>query len=154
MLLSPSASRRLVRASALYDLFLTAAFATPWTFALVHGHLSALNVALGGAALPAFTPFHLLFACLMGSIVLVWSVLRILEPTHAPRAFRRQRTLPVFAVDGLVPVPDRRAGALAVRGARIGLGRGAMVAGGPPAAARLRHAGRATMGFLPAQAPC
>lgn len=81
MLLSPSASRRLVRASALYDLFLTAGFATPWTFALVHGHLSALNVALGGAALPAFTPFHLLFACLMGSIVLVWSVLRILEPT-------------------------------------------------------------------------
>lgn len=81
MLLSHTASRRLVRASALYDLFLTAGFATPWTFALVHGHLSALNVALGGAALPAFTPFHLLFACLMGSIVLVWSVLRILEPT-------------------------------------------------------------------------
>ena len=81
MQLSKSASRRLVRASALYDLFLTADFATPWTFALVHGHLSGLNVALGGSALPAFTPFHLLFACLMGSIVLVWSVLRILEPT-------------------------------------------------------------------------
>lgn len=81
MQLSQSASRRLVRASALYDLFLTAGFATPWTFALVHGQLSSLNVALGGAALPAFTPFHMLFACLMGSIVLVWSVLRILEPT-------------------------------------------------------------------------
>jgi hypothetical protein len=81
MQLSQSASRRLVRASALYDLFLTAGFATPWTFALVHGHLSGLNVAMGGAALPAFTPFHMLFACLMGSIVLVWSVLRILEPT-------------------------------------------------------------------------
>jgi hypothetical protein len=70
-----------VRASALYDLFLTAGFATPWTFALVHGQLSGLNVAMGGAALPAFAPFHMLFACLMGSIVLVWSVLRILEPT-------------------------------------------------------------------------
>lgn len=81
MQLSRSASRRLVRASALYDLFLTAGFATPWTFALVHSHLSGLNVALGGSALPAFTPFHMLFACLMGSIVLVWSVLRILEPT-------------------------------------------------------------------------
>ena len=81
MQLSRPASRRLVRASALYDLFLTAGFATPWTFALVHGHLSGLNVALGGGALPAFTPFHMLFACLMGSIVLVWSVLRILEPT-------------------------------------------------------------------------
>jgi len=81
MQLSRPASRPLVRASALYDLFLTAGFATPWTFALVHGHLSGLNVAMGGAALPAFTPFHMLFACLMGSIVLVWSVLRILEPT-------------------------------------------------------------------------
>ncbi len=81
MQLSRPASRRLVRASAFYDLFLTAGFATPWTFALVHGHLSGLNLALGGAALPAFTPFHMLFACLMGSVVLVWSVLRILEPT-------------------------------------------------------------------------
>jgi hypothetical protein len=81
MQLSQSTSRRIVRASALYDLFLTAGFATPWTFALVHGQLSGLNVAMGGAALPAFTPFHMLFACLMGSIVLVWSVLRILEPT-------------------------------------------------------------------------
>jgi len=81
MQLSSTTSRRLVRASALYDLILTAGFATPWTFALVHGQLSSLNVALGGSALPAFTPFHLLFACLMGSVVLVWSVLRILEPS-------------------------------------------------------------------------
>lgn len=81
MQLSATASRRLVRASALYDLFVTAGFATPWTFALVHGHISSLNVALGGATLPAFTPFHVLFACLLGSVVLVWSVLRTLEPT-------------------------------------------------------------------------
>ncbi|WP_288380494.1 hypothetical protein [uncultured Massilia sp.] len=81
MHLSPTASRRLVRASALYDLLLTAGFATPWTFALVHGQLSSLNMMLGGAALPAFTPFHLLFACLMGSLVLVWSALRILDPS-------------------------------------------------------------------------
>jgi hypothetical protein len=27
--------------------------------------------------LPDFGPFHVLFACLMGSIVLVWSVLRL-----------------------------------------------------------------------------
>jgi len=81
MHLSSTASRRLVRASALYDLFLTAGFATPWTFALVHGQLSSVNVALGGAALPAFMPFHVLIACLMGSVVLVWSTLRILEPS-------------------------------------------------------------------------
>jgi len=82
MPLSPAANCRIVRASAIYDLFLTAAFATPWTFALAHGQISSLNLALGGAALPGFTPFHMLFACLMGSVVLVWSLLRILEPTQ------------------------------------------------------------------------
>lgn len=71
----------LVRASAAYDLLLTAPFATPWTFALVHAQLSAMNVRLGGAALPDFTPFHVLFACLMGSIVLVWTVLRLRAPS-------------------------------------------------------------------------
>ena len=81
MPISLSTNRRIVRASAIYDLVVTAAFATPWTFAIAHGHMSSLNVALGGLALPAFAPFHLLFACLMGSIVLVWSVLRIQEPT-------------------------------------------------------------------------
>ena len=68
---------KIVRASAWYDLLLTAPFATPWTFALLHAQLSTFNQALGGSALPAFTPFHVLFACLMGSVVLVWSVLRL-----------------------------------------------------------------------------
>ncbi len=71
---------RIVRASGLYDLFITAPFATPWTFALLHGHLSTVNEAMGGAPLPAFWPLHVLFACLMGSVVLLWSVLRILDP--------------------------------------------------------------------------
>jgi hypothetical protein len=65
--------RKLVRASATYDLLVTAPFATPWTFAIAHGHLSALNEALGGSPLPAF-------ACLLGSIVLVWSWLRLRDP--------------------------------------------------------------------------
>ena len=68
---------KIVRASAWYDLLLTVPFATPWTFALLHARLSALNQALGGSALPSFSPFHVLFACLMGSVVLVWSVLRL-----------------------------------------------------------------------------
>jgi hypothetical protein len=77
MPLSTPAYLKLVRASAWYDLLLTAPFATPWTFALAHAQLSALNHWLGGGALPAFAPFHVLFACLMGSVVLVWSVLRL-----------------------------------------------------------------------------
>lgn len=72
--------RNLVRASATYDLVLTAPFATPWTFAIAHGQLSALNQALGGPPLPAFGAVHLLFAGLMGSLVLVWSWLRLRDP--------------------------------------------------------------------------
>jgi hypothetical protein len=70
-----------VRASAAYDLFLTAPFATPWTFTVAHAHLSTLNSRLGGGALPGFGPMHILFACLMGSIVLVWTVLRLRAPS-------------------------------------------------------------------------
>lgn len=77
---SPSVFRRIVRASAVYDLLLTAPFATPWSFALLREHLSAANALLGGAALPAFEPFHVLISCLLGSVVLVWSALRVREP--------------------------------------------------------------------------
>ena len=71
MQFSASSFRSIVRASGVYDLLVTAPFATPWTFALAHSQLSAINQALGGAALPAFAPFHVLFACLLGSVVLV-----------------------------------------------------------------------------------
>jgi hypothetical protein len=77
MNLSRPAYLKLVRASAWYDVLLTAPFATPWTFQLAYGHLSTINQGLGGDALPGFSPFHVLFACLMGSVVLLWSVLRL-----------------------------------------------------------------------------
>ncbi|MFM9437738.1 hypothetical protein ACFDR9_004828 [Janthinobacterium sp. CG_23.3] len=77
---SPSDFRHIVRASALYDVLLTAPFATPWSFALVREQLSNVNVLLGGAALPPFEPFHVLICCLLGSIVLVWSALRVRDP--------------------------------------------------------------------------
>jgi len=72
---------RLVRASALYDLIVTGALATPWTLPYVHGLMSRLNVALGGAPLPAFAPFHIFIAGLLGSIVVVWSSLRLRAPS-------------------------------------------------------------------------
>lgn len=72
--------RKIVRASGVYDLLVTAPFATPWTFAIAHAQLDAINQALGGAPLPAFTPFHMLFACLLGSVVLVWATLRVRDP--------------------------------------------------------------------------
>lgn len=80
MLLALPAYLKIVRASAAYDLLLTAPFATPWTFALVHGWLSRLNEALGGAPLPPFAPVHTLLACLFGSAMVVWAVLRLAGP--------------------------------------------------------------------------
>jgi hypothetical protein len=69
-----------VRAGALYDILVSAALATPWTLPFMHGLVSDLNLWLGGAALPAFGPFHMFIAGLLGSIVLAWSFLRLRAP--------------------------------------------------------------------------
>ncbi|MFI6452517.1 hypothetical protein ACIBF6_13250 [Streptosporangium amethystogenes] len=71
---------RAVRASAWYDLVVTAGFATPWTYALLHGALSSWGDALGLGALPALDPMQTLYANLMGSVVVVWAFLRIVRP--------------------------------------------------------------------------
>lgn len=73
--------RNVVRGSAWYDLIVTAAFATPWSFAALHGFLTALSQTLSlPGALPAFEPVHMLMANLLGSVVCVWAVLRIRDP--------------------------------------------------------------------------
>lgn len=74
---------RITRASALFDILVVAPFATPWTFSYIHPQLSWLNVALGGTVLPHFARIHILITCLMGSLVLLWSVRRWLEPSLA-----------------------------------------------------------------------
>ena len=71
---------RVVRVSAWYDLVVTAGFATPWTYALLHGALSSLGSALGLGVLPALDPIQTLYANLMGSVVVVWALLRIVRP--------------------------------------------------------------------------
>lgn len=72
--------RTLVRASAWYDLIITAAFVTPWSFLALHSVLQSLNLP---GELPAFAPAHVLMANLLGSIVCVWAVLRIRDPQRA-----------------------------------------------------------------------
>ncbi|MGE8061629.1 hypothetical protein [Pseudomonas sp. NPDC089547] len=73
--------RKLVRASGIYDLVVTIGFATPWSFALMHGWLSGLHGKLGLAGgIPVFEPMHMMMANLMGSIVCVWAWLRIRHP--------------------------------------------------------------------------
>ena len=78
--ISPAHFRHIVRASAVYDVLATAPFATPWTFAWNWQQLSALNVRLGGVVLMPFDVYPTLIACLMGSLVLVWSALRLATP--------------------------------------------------------------------------
>ncbi|GMU02663.1 hypothetical protein KH5H1_67830 [Corallococcus caeni] len=79
----PSLLRRVVFASALYDLVVTVPFATPWTAEAVLSNLQALHHALGagGEPLPAFTFTHLFFVALFGTIVTLWSVVRLVQPT-------------------------------------------------------------------------
>lgn len=71
---------RAVRASAWYDLVVTAGFATPWTYTVVHDALSKLGGGLGLGTLPALAPMEMLYANLMGSVVVVWALLRIVKP--------------------------------------------------------------------------
>lgn len=73
--------RQLVRGSAWYDLIVTAAFVTPWSFTALHGVLSGLSQTFNlPGELPPFEPVHMLMANLLGSIVCVWAVLRIRDP--------------------------------------------------------------------------
>ncbi|WP_329001504.1 hypothetical protein OHA18_00945 [Kribbella sp. NBC_00709] len=65
---------RIVRASAWYDLIVTAGFATPWTYVLVHHVLSSLG------AFPPVDTIQTLYANLMGSVVVVWALLRLIRP--------------------------------------------------------------------------
>lgn len=69
---------RIVRASAWYDLIVTAGFATPWTYALVHRALSSMD------AFPPADTIQTLYANLMGSVVVVWALLRLFRtlPLH------------------------------------------------------------------------
>ncbi|EUB71890.1 hypothetical protein PMI27_004842 [Pseudomonas sp. GM41(2012)] len=73
--------RRLVKGSAWYDLIVTAAFVTPWSFVALHGVLLSVSQAFNlSGELPPFEPMHMLMANLLGSIVCVWTVLRIRDP--------------------------------------------------------------------------
>lgn len=72
--------RRVVYFSAFYDLVVTSPFGTPWSFRIIQEYLSLVNQMLGGGVLPIFEGFHLLMANLLGSLVIVWSILRLRHP--------------------------------------------------------------------------
>ncbi|PFH04554.1 hypothetical protein BCF11_5338 [Collimonas sp. PA-H2] len=77
----PKQYRRIIRASAWYDLLATIGFATPWSFAAVHAGLLWLTQKWQLAGIfPAFAPAHVLMANLLGSVVTIWALLRIRDP--------------------------------------------------------------------------
>ena len=72
----------IMKASAWYDLAVTWPFATPWTFALLYGGLTSLSQALGlPGTMHPLDATTTLFANLLGSVVVVWSLARILSPS-------------------------------------------------------------------------
>ncbi|WP_375755573.1 hypothetical protein [Corallococcus exercitus] len=81
--MSPSLLQRAVRGFAVYDLCVTLPFATPWTAAAMLGVMRWVHegLALGGEALPAFTPMHLFFVALFGVLAVIWALVRVLQPT-------------------------------------------------------------------------
>lgn len=73
---------RIVRASGWYDLIVTWPFALPWTFALLYAQLGVLAAMLGlPGTLHPLDATHLLLANLLGSVVVVWSIARIVAPS-------------------------------------------------------------------------
>ena len=72
----------IVRASAWYDLLVTWPFATPWTFMWLYGSLAALaqTLALPGTVHP-LDATHVMLANLLGSVVVVWSLARLMMPS-------------------------------------------------------------------------
>ena len=77
-MLSQSQFDRLYRWSTIYDLIITSPFATPWTFMLFMGvvHSTATGLGLPGE-LPDLDIFHVFFANLMGSVVVIWALVRL-----------------------------------------------------------------------------
>lgn len=78
----PSRFLHIVRLSACYDMLATWPFATPWTFAIVYAQLAGVAKALALAGeIPPRDVMHTLLANLLGSVVLVWSLARLLRPS-------------------------------------------------------------------------
>lgn len=74
--------QRIVRVSAAYDLSVTWVFALPWTFAWVYGLLQGIATSLSlPGDFPPLNSLHMLMANLLGSVVVVWSLARWLQPT-------------------------------------------------------------------------
>jgi hypothetical protein len=82
-MISVKKNLHIVRVSALYDLIVTAGFMTPWTASWIFKAFAALSDALGlNRAVPTLDVTAMLFANLLGSLVVVWSLWRLVQPAR------------------------------------------------------------------------
>lgn len=71
-----------VKVGAWYDLAAAAAFATPWSFELVYTLMRFAAQQLGfSGSLPDMQPIQVMFANMMGTVVVLWAVVRIRHPS-------------------------------------------------------------------------
>jgi hypothetical protein len=83
-MISVNKNLQIVRVSAVYDLMVTAGFMTPWTASLMFKGFSALSDGLAlDRAVPTLDITAMLFANLLGSVVVVWSVWRLMQPSRS-----------------------------------------------------------------------
>ena len=72
---------RIIKMSAWYDLIVTLPFMFPFSAAIIISKFSLFNQYMGWEGeIPVFEPFHIFFMNLLGSIVVAWSILRIIRP--------------------------------------------------------------------------
>lgn len=76
-MLSQDTMYRLNRVSALYDVIVTWPFATPFTIGLFFWAVGHLHAAAGWAPLPELSVFGVLFGNFFGTVVLIWSAVRL-----------------------------------------------------------------------------
>lgn len=78
MMLTENTYLKIVRTSAYYDLIATICFATPWTFIFLLQSLRSFDAQFN---IPGIIPepdvLHILFANLLGSVVIIWSIVRL-----------------------------------------------------------------------------
>jgi hypothetical protein len=97
-MISVNRNLQIVRVSAVYDLVVTAGFVTPWTASLVFNGFAALSGALAlDRAVPTLDITAMLFANLLGSLVVVWSIWRLKQPSRSIGLYDALARIP-FAV--------------------------------------------------------
>lgn len=83
-MISVNRNLQIVRVSAVYDLVVTTGFVTPWTASLVFNGFAALSGALAlDRAVPTLDLTAMLFANLLGSLVVIWSIWRLKQPSRS-----------------------------------------------------------------------